>query len=52
MNLSSTRRALHGAAELLLAGPQHRHSGTINFRHGKNLSILRTAILKQFARRV
>jgi len=32
MSLPSTRRALHGAAELLLAGPQHRHSGTIRLR--------------------
>ncbi|MFB4314344.1 hypothetical protein [Actinomadura sp. 21ATH] len=26
---TTTRRALHGVAELLLAGPQHRESGTI-----------------------
>ncbi len=26
---TTTRRALHGVAELLLAGPQHRRSGTI-----------------------
>jgi hypothetical protein len=32
MSLSSTRRALHGVAELLLAGPQHRRSGTIRLR--------------------
>jgi hypothetical protein len=29
---STTRRALHGVAELLLAGPQHRRSGTIRLR--------------------
>jgi hypothetical protein len=29
---ASTRRALHGVAELLLAGPQHRRSGTIRLR--------------------
>jgi hypothetical protein len=28
----TTRRALHGVAELLLAGPQHRRSGTIRLR--------------------
>jgi hypothetical protein len=32
MSLPSTRRALHGAAELLLAGPQHRRSGTIRLQ--------------------
>jgi len=30
--LATTRRSLHGAAELLLAGPQHRRSGTIRLR--------------------
>jgi hypothetical protein len=30
--LSSTRRALHGVAELVLAGPQYRRSGTIRLR--------------------
>ena len=29
---TATRRALHGVAELLLAGPQHRRSGTIRLR--------------------
>lgn len=28
-DLATTRRSLHGAAELLLAGPQHAESGTI-----------------------
>jgi hypothetical protein len=28
-DLATTRRSLHGVAELLLAGPQHRESGTI-----------------------
>ena len=27
-----TRRSLHGVAELLLAGPQHRAHGTIRLR--------------------
>ncbi|MDL4821487.1 hypothetical protein [Actinomadura opuntiae] len=31
-SLGTTRRALHGVAELLLAGPQHRESGTIRLR--------------------
>lgn len=31
-NLVSTRRALHGVAELLLAGPQHAATGTIKLR--------------------
>jgi hypothetical protein len=30
--ISATRRALHGAAELLLAGPQYRAHGTIRLR--------------------
>jgi hypothetical protein len=30
--LSATRRALHAVAELVLAGPQHRLSGTIRLR--------------------
>jgi hypothetical protein len=30
--LSTTRRSLHGVAELLLAGPQHRASGEIALR--------------------
>ena len=30
--LASTRRALHGVAELLLAGPQYRDHGTIRLR--------------------
>ncbi|MEV4532767.1 hypothetical protein AB0J82_02940 [Asanoa sp. NPDC049518] len=30
--LAETRRAWHGVAELLLAGPQYRHSGTIRLR--------------------
>ncbi|WP_203705321.1 hypothetical protein [Asanoa iriomotensis] len=30
--LAETRRALHGVAELLLAGPQFRRSGTIRLR--------------------
>ncbi|MGH3622770.1 MAG: hypothetical protein ACRDQ5_13390, partial [Sciscionella sp.] len=30
--LATTRRSLHGAAELLLAGPQFRRSGTIRLR--------------------
>ena len=30
--LTQTRRALHGVAELLLAGPQHAASGTIRLR--------------------
>ncbi|GAA0363779.1 hypothetical protein GCM10009530_11830 [Microbispora corallina] len=29
---AATRRALHGVAELLLAGPQYRRSGTIRLR--------------------
>jgi hypothetical protein len=29
---TTTRRSLHGVAELLLAGPQHRRSGTIRLR--------------------
>lgn len=32
MDLESTRRALHGVAELLLAGPQYDLSGTIRLR--------------------
>ncbi|WP_181783418.1 hypothetical protein [Pseudonocardia pini] len=32
MELSGTRRALHGIAELVLAGPQHRAAGTIRLR--------------------
>jgi hypothetical protein len=31
-DLAATRAALHGAAELLLAGPQHRAHGTIRLR--------------------
>jgi hypothetical protein len=31
-SLSTTRRSLHGVAELLLAGPQHRASGEIALR--------------------
>jgi hypothetical protein len=30
--LATTRRSLHGIAELVLAGPQHRTSGTIRLR--------------------
>jgi hypothetical protein len=30
--LATTRRALHGVAELVLAGPQYRRSGTIRLR--------------------
>jgi hypothetical protein len=30
--LVATRRALHGVAELVIAGPQHRTSGTIRLR--------------------
>src|SRR4051794_32957556 len=30
--LAATRRSLHGGAELLLAGPQHRASDTIRLR--------------------
>ncbi|WP_084265597.1 hypothetical protein [Actinomadura macra] len=30
--LSTTRRSLHGVAELVLAGPQYRQSGTIRLR--------------------
>lgn len=30
--LATTRRSLHGAAELLLAGPQHRATGRIDLR--------------------
>lgn len=30
--LGTTRRMLHGVAELVLAGPQHRESGTIQLR--------------------
>src|SRR3954470_19313782 len=29
---NETRRSLHGLAELVLAGPQHRASGTIRLR--------------------
>jgi hypothetical protein len=32
MNQHATRRSLHAVAELLLAGPQHRHAGTIRLR--------------------
>lgn len=32
MTMESTRRALHGVAELVLAGPQYRRSGTIRLR--------------------
>lgn len=32
MDLTGTRRALHGVAELLLAGPQYRAAGTIRLR--------------------
>jgi hypothetical protein len=32
MTLAETRRSWHGAAELLLAGPQHALSGTIRLR--------------------
>jgi hypothetical protein len=32
MSLAGTRAALHGAAELLLAGPQYRAHGTIRLR--------------------
>jgi hypothetical protein len=32
MELVTTRRFLHGAAELLLAGPQHRATGRIDLR--------------------
>src|SRR5689334_20291622 len=32
MNLTTTRRALHAVAELVLAGPQYRQSGTIRLR--------------------
>lgn len=31
-DLSATRRALHGVAELVMAGPQYRLSGTIRLR--------------------
>ncbi|WP_216651394.1 hypothetical protein [Actinomadura litoris] len=31
-SLEGTRRALHGVAELVLAGPQYRESGTIRLR--------------------
>src|SRR4051794_38007926 len=31
-SLATTRRSLHGIAELVLAGPQHRASGTIRLR--------------------
>jgi hypothetical protein len=31
-NLGTTRHSLHGLAELLLAGPQYRRSGTIRLR--------------------
>src|SRR3954453_15147510 len=30
--LAGTRRSLHGIAELVLAGPQHRADGTIRLR--------------------
>jgi hypothetical protein len=33
-NIRTTRRSLHGIAELLMAGPQHRASGTIRLRVG------------------
>ncbi|WIV55460.1 hypothetical protein [Amycolatopsis nalaikhensis] len=32
MDWNPTRRALHGVAELLLAGPQHRETGRIDLR--------------------
>jgi hypothetical protein len=32
MDLAKTRRSWHGVAELVLAGPQYRHSGTIRLR--------------------
>jgi len=32
MDLAPTRRALHGVAELVLAGPQYRRTGTIRLR--------------------
>ncbi|GAA4543500.1 hypothetical protein [Pseudonocardia xishanensis] len=32
MDLTGTRRALHGIAELVLAGPQYRAAGTIRLR--------------------
>ena len=32
MDLTRTRTALHGVAELLLAGPQYDASGTIRLR--------------------
>ena len=32
MELSATRRSLHGVAELVVAGPQHRERGTIRLR--------------------
>ncbi|MFI6324029.1 hypothetical protein ACIBG8_41345 [Nonomuraea sp. NPDC050556] len=32
MTMESTRRALHGVAELVLAGPQYRRSGTIRLQ--------------------
>src|SRR4051812_44813643 len=32
MNLKTTRKSLHGVAELLMAGPQFRQSGTIRLR--------------------
>ncbi|MCT9935217.1 hypothetical protein N5079_33950 [Planotetraspora sp. A-T 1434] len=31
-DLSATRRALHGVAELVMAGPEYRQSGTIRLR--------------------
>jgi hypothetical protein len=31
-NLNATRRTLHGVAELVLAGPEYRNSGTIRLR--------------------
>ncbi|MER7542975.1 hypothetical protein ABTW95_08220 [Spirillospora sp. NPDC127506] len=31
-DLRTARRSLHGVAELVLAGPQYRHSGTIRLR--------------------
>ena len=30
--LVATRRSLHGVAELVIAGPQHRATGTIRLR--------------------
>jgi hypothetical protein len=34
--LSETRRGLHGVAELVLAGPQYRRTGTIRLRPGRH----------------